>query len=77
MTALAYQHRGPWLASGGSDGRVVVWHPAHARKLVGAWASLHPVSQVAWAANDRELFVGAADGRLSCLAIDPATPSNS
>lgn len=71
VTAVAFQPRGAWLASGGADGRVVIWHPGHTRKLVGAWASSHPVSQLAWAGGGRELFVGAADGRLTCLAIDP------
>ena len=69
VTAIAFQHHGPVLASGGADGRIVLWNPTHSRKLVGAMVLDEPVSQVAWSHDDRTLVVGCAAGQVVLIPM--------
>jgi len=68
VTALGYQHRGQLLASGGADGRVVVWNPTRPKKLVGAVLLAEPVSDLSWSPDDTGLAVGGARGLVDLLA---------
>ena len=50
VTALAFQHAGPMLASGGADGQVALWQPAKNQRLLTAAAhanSDHAIGLVA------------------------------
>lgn len=68
VTAIEFQRHGEWLASGGADGRVVLWSPSRARKLVGA-IQMSPVSQLAWSPDDKDLAVGSATGAVSLISV--------
>ncbi|NJO81821.1 MAG: hypothetical protein HC828_02950 [Blastochloris sp.] len=68
MSALAFQHAGAYLASGGIDSRVYLWnlaqgdHPLAYSKLTAS------ISQVAWAPDDARLAIGADDGTVRVCA---------
>lgn len=67
VTAVAFQHAGPLLATGGDDGRVVIWQPGAKRVLRGATVLSQPVSALCWTPDDRELLVGGAAGDVVLL----------
>jgi WD40 repeat protein len=62
VSALAYQRRGPVLACGGTDGRVVLWQPGATKKPL-AQDELHgSVTQLAWSPDEARLAVGCETG---------------
>lgn len=67
VSAVAFQYRGPRLASGGDEGHVVLWHPGHKRPLVGATGLRAGVTTLAWAPDDKDLLVGCANGDVRLL----------
>lgn len=67
VSAVDFQRAGPRLASGGDEGRVVVWHPGHKRALVGATALNAGVAVLSWAPDDRDLLAGCENGDLRLL----------
>lgn len=72
VAALAYQHVGALLASGGSEGGVALWQPASSNRFL-AWADLPAgVSRLAWSPDDRHLAVGGADGTVEVFAVGTA-----
>lgn len=70
LSVLAFQRRGPWLASAGQDGRVAVWDLTQPRKPLAQWRQAAPVSQLAWSPDDACLAVGGEDGQVTVLALD-------
>lgn len=67
ISALSYQHRGDLLASGGADGKLLIWdgtrrpdRPVDRIADTGA-----PISTLAWSADDRRIATAHADGRVS------------
>ncbi|NOK57898.1 MAG: WD40 repeat domain-containing protein [Chloroflexi bacterium AL-W] len=71
VTALAYQHWGDLLASGGQDGGVALWEPQrHNRRY--AWAAgTSAVTRLAWSPDDTRLAVGYDDGTVAVYSITP------
>jgi WD40 repeat protein len=65
ITQLAFQHRGPLLASGGADGRVFIWDLAKAQRHRHELIPPSPVAALAWSPDDTALAIGAADGSVS------------
>ncbi len=71
VSALAYQARGPLLASGGQDGKVLLFQPGKgksrkplARSEVGA-----AVSVLLWSADDHSLAVGTEAGGVTVYSV--------
>lgn len=62
--ALAFQHHGPILASGGEDGVLALWHPGKQQGTIAVVKLGVPVSQLRWSDDDQALAVGTADGRV-------------
>ncbi len=72
VRALAYQHAGSLLASGGREGGVGLWQPDRTHKLL-TWIDGYPgVTQLAWSADDQRLAVGREDGTVDVYAIKGA-----
>jgi len=67
VSAVDFQRAGPRLASGGDEGRVVLWHPGSKRALVGATVLNAGVSVLSWAPDDRDLLAGCANGDLRLI----------
>jgi WD40 repeat protein len=68
LTQLAYQRKGPLLASAGEDGRVVVWNPAKSVMALVGIGSNSPIAKIAWSPDDRLLAAGSASGAVFVLA---------
>lgn len=68
LTQLAYQRRGPLLASSGEDGRVVVWHPTKSTKALAGIGATSAATKIAWSPDDRLLAAGLASGAVIVLA---------
>ena len=69
VSGLAFQHRGPWLASGGSDGRVLLWHPGASPRPLAKVALPAGVTQVVWKDDDSRLAVGTERGEVIQFAV--------
>ena len=75
VEALAYAPEGAWLASGGRDGRVVLWKPGPAARGAVSDTALDvqqfdvPVCLLRWSRDAKCLAVGQADGRLRFLGL--------
>lgn len=68
LTALAFQHAGPLLASGDPDGQIALWRPERGRKVQGKAARDAGVTHLAWSPDDRLLAVGDEAGGVGVLA---------
>jgi WD40 repeat protein len=64
VNALAFQRAGPFLASGGSDGRVALWEPGQSKRVLAETRLPAPVSQVVWSHDDKRLAVGLDNGEV-------------
>ena len=64
ISALAFQHAGALLASGGQDGRVVIWEPGKSRKPRTQLTLNAPVTQLYWSPDDRRLAIGMETGEV-------------
>lgn len=67
VSDLAFQHRGPLLASAGQDGIIALWRPG-TRSPVALTACDTGAARLAWSPNDSGLAVGCDDGQVSVFA---------
>ncbi len=67
ISVLAYQSKGDTLASGGTDGRVILWNPVSGSKSVAEIALPDSVSTLEWSPDERSLAVGDASGGVVLL----------
>jgi WD40 repeat protein len=64
VLCVAFSPDGQWLLSGGSDGRVCLWHAGDGRELHCFEGHADKVHTVAWGPNQRSVYSGSADGTL-------------
>ena len=64
ISALAYQHKGPLLASGGRDGRVGIWNPSKSTRHVSGVELKSAVTQLAWSRDDTRLAAANEGGQV-------------
>jgi WD40 repeat protein len=69
ITGLAYQARGPLLASGGQDGKVLLLQPGKFKKALAQSDAGAAVSQLAWSPDDRVLAVGTEAGSVVLYSV--------
>ncbi len=69
VTALAFQHAGPVLASAGDDGLVALWHPGKHEKTLATARQNSAITQLAWSPDDRRLAFGTAAGTVAGYAV--------
>ncbi|HKB39776.1 MAG TPA: WD40 repeat domain-containing protein [Gemmataceae bacterium] len=69
LTAVAFQHAGPLLASAGTDGCVAVWQPPKSIRPVAFVQLDSEATQIAWSPDDNLLAVGTDAGDVGVLAL--------
>ena len=62
VTALAFQHSGPLLASAGADGLVALWQPGRHKRPLARARFGSGITQMAWSPDDRRLGTGTESG---------------
>lgn len=72
ITALAFQTRGPLLASGGVDGVVMLWQPGASAQPLGSVEVDSAVTRLAWSPDDRSLVVGTEAGGVLLYVVEQA-----
>jgi WD40 repeat protein len=70
VAALAFQHQGALLASGGDDGLLALWHPAKQLGTLSVARLGSPVVQLTWSADDKRLAAGTAEGGVFVFAVN-------
>ncbi|KAI9060540.1 WD40 repeat-like protein, partial [Trametes sanguinea] len=65
---VAFSPNGEWLASGGLDGRLCVWHVGSG-KLLYVFSGKSPVLSAVWLDSHEHLVCGMEDGTIASLAI--------
>ncbi|MNX94354.1 WD domain, G-beta repeat [compost metagenome] len=65
VRCLAYQHKGPLLASAARDGRLMTWRPNKQRQPLHVLELDTAVSQVAWSPDDQTIAVGTESGMVA------------
>jgi WD40 repeat protein len=69
VTALAFRHVAPLLASAGADGLVALWAPAEGKACLRQERLGAEVTQLAWSPDDRRLAVGTAAGAVVVYSV--------
>ncbi len=69
LSAVVFQHRGPLLASGGLDGRVILWHPGKSEEPLSTVALNSSISQLVWSPDDQALAVGTDGGQVMVMGL--------
>jgi WD40 repeat protein len=67
VSALAFEHAGDRLASGGEDGRCYVWRVGASARPAASFRGAAAVTGVRWSPDDRLLAVGSAAGTVTVL----------
>lgn len=65
VTALAFQHAGPILASAGADGLVALWQPGKHKRPLAQATHRAAITQIAWSPDDRRLALGTDAGTVA------------
>jgi WD40 repeat protein len=70
VSALHYQPRGDWLASGARDGGVAVWSPTQRQQRVAAGKIASGVTRAVWSPDGARLAVGGEAGEIQILGVE-------
>jgi WD40 repeat protein len=70
ITALHYQPRGDWLASGARDGSIVIWSPTQRQNQISRGKIDSGVTRVAWSPDGKLLAVTGEGGEVQVLTVD-------
>jgi WD40 repeat protein len=69
IAAVAFQRRGPVLASGAGDGRIALWYPGGSKKVQATSEIGEGVSQLVWSTGDGRLAVGGESGAVLMYSV--------
>ena len=69
IAALAWQNRGEFVASGCSEGRVILWKPGSLSKPLARTTLDSGISRLAWSPTDGRIAVGTESGTVACFSI--------
>ncbi|PAW88108.1 MAG: hypothetical protein B9S33_05345 [Pedosphaera sp. Tous-C6FEB] len=69
VTAMQFQGKGTFLATGSATGEVFIWHLGYPDAPVARHNFAQAVSALAWSPTDQTLAVAGADGALSVLQV--------
>ena len=69
ITVICFQSQGSLLASGASDGSIVVWDVSQNGKVVANWDIGSSITRLFWTNLDKKLVVGAKDGSVNLFDL--------
>jgi WD40 repeat protein len=69
LSAVAFQHRGPLLASAAPDGICALWHPESRPKALAVADVGEGISQLAWSPGDGRLAIGGDAGAVAMFTV--------
>lgn len=69
VSVLAFQHRGPLLASGSQEGLLALWCPGTSSKVLGQAQLEEGISTLSWTPTDGRLAVGGASGKVQVYGV--------
>jgi WD40 repeat protein len=69
ISAVAFQKRGPVLASGSPDGKIGFWYPGGSEKVLASVELGEGVSTLAWSPGDGRLAVGGESGAVGMYTV--------
>lgn len=69
VTALAFQHAGPILASAGADGLVALWQPGKHKRALAQATHRASITQITWSPGDHRLAFGTESGIIAVHAF--------
>jgi len=72
ITQLAYQHKGPFLASGAQDGDIMVWYLKEGMEPLKKWHMNSEITRLAWSPDDQTLIAGNKTGQLQHFSVAKA-----
>lgn len=70
ITALAFQHRGVYLASACTNGLVAIWSVGQSKLPVAKLQFTEAISQLSWSPDDKSLAVGTERGVVAVLSMN-------
>ena len=70
VSALHYQPKGDWLASGARDGSLMIWSPTQRLNQVSRAKIESGVTRVAWAPDGRQLAAAGEGGEVQLLEVE-------
>lgn len=65
VTVLAYQKAGHLLASGGEDGRILLWNAGKSSDALRHYPLSNPITALAWDTRDTRLAIGTQGGEVA------------
>jgi WD40 repeat protein len=69
LSAVAFQHRGPILASASPDGKIALWHPGESSEALAVEEIGDGVTQLKWSPGDGRLAIGGESGTVAVFAV--------
>jgi WD40 repeat protein len=69
VTALTYQKKGDILASGGADGKIILWQPITSQRPVTQLQLNAGISALTWSPDERLLLAGTETGSLFVYSV--------
>lgn len=69
LSCLAFQNRGPLLASACTGGILALWLPGGSKRVLSQTKMEAGISQVAWSANDARIAVGGETGAVALFSL--------
>ena len=69
VNALAFQRASTLLASGGGDGKILLWHPAEGVRRQAETRLGGGITQVTWSGKDDRLAVGTEAGEVAVYGV--------
>lgn len=70
ISALHYQPKGDWLASGARDGGVAIWTPTQRQNLISGAKISSGVTRVAWSPDGKLLAATGEEGEVQILSVE-------